>query len=150
MIKSYYITAARQLSVITEDSGYSITDDDFIVTPSGSKIKVSDQVKTRAKYLVDLAKIRTTRDLLISTTDWVGFTDAPNSEMKTQLIEYRQQLRDITNQVIEGQDLDITWPADPRLITATNTYATSAYGQANTATTLAQASFNTANSIIKS
>ena len=32
-------------------------------------------------------------------------------------------------------------------ITATNTYATSGYNQANTATTLAQASFNTANSI---
>jgi hypothetical protein len=32
---------------------------------------------------------------------------------------------------------------------ATNTYATSAYGQANTATTLAQAAFNTANSITR-
>jgi hypothetical protein len=113
MIKSYYIIAARQLELITEDSGYGLVDDS-IITPSGDKIAVSDQIKTRAKYLADLTNIRATRDAIISSIDWVGNVDVPNSDLVTKLRTYRQELRDITEQIVEGQPLYVTWPIDPR------------------------------------
>ena len=113
MISSYYIIAARQLDLITEDPGYGI-EDDVITTPSGDSIAVTNLIKTRAKYLADLAKIRTTRDMIIAGTDWVGNVDIPNSELVTKLRAYRQELRDITNQIVEGEPLCVTWPIDPR------------------------------------
>jgi hypothetical protein len=115
MDKNYYILAAQQLNIIEDTIGYGQSDDGIIL-PNGDILAISPPIKTRAKYLADLASVRAQRDAMLSTTDWVGFTDIPESEMKTQLIEYRQQLRDITNQVVEGQDLDISWPTDPRLI----------------------------------
>lgn len=33
--------------------------------------------------------------------------------MAVEKTAYRQALRDITSQVVEGQELDITWPDDP-------------------------------------
>lgn len=113
MISSYYIIAARQLELITEDSGYGL-DGDSIITPTGDKIAVSDQIKTRAKYLADLAKVRATRDAIMASIDWVGNVDVPTSELVTKLRTYRQELRDITEQIVEGQPLYVTWPVDPR------------------------------------
>lgn len=113
MIQSYYITAAIQLELITEDSGYGI-ENNFIVTPTGSKIAVSDQIKTRAKYLANLAKIRATRDAIMTSIDWVGNIDVPASELVTKLRTYRQELRDITEQIVEGEPLYVVWPVDPR------------------------------------
>jgi hypothetical protein len=113
MIQSYYIIAARQLELITEESGYGL-EDDSIITPEGNKIAVSDQVKTRAKYLANLAKVRATRDAIIASIDWVGNVDVPNSELVTKLRTYRQELRDVTEQIVEGQPLHVVWPVDPR------------------------------------
>lgn len=113
MISSYYIIAARQLELITEEPGYGV-ENGYIITPSGDTIEVSNQIKIRAKYLADLAKIRANRDMIITSIDWVGNVDVPNSELVTKLRTYRQELRDITNQIVEGEPLCVTWPIDPR------------------------------------
>jgi hypothetical protein len=113
MIESYYIAAAIQLSVITDEHGYGLNHE-YITTPNGTTIKITDQIKIKAKYLADLAKIRSTRDTIIASTDWVGNIDVPESELVINLRTYRQELRDITNQVIEGQPLHVVWPIDPR------------------------------------
>ena len=113
MIASYYIIAATQLELITEESGHGI-DNESIILPNGDKIAVSSEVKTRATYLYNLDKVRKNRNILLADTDWVGNTDVPESELVTQLRTYRQALRDITNQVVEGQPLYVVWPNDPR------------------------------------
>jgi hypothetical protein len=115
MYKNHYILAAIQLDIIEDTVGYGQSDAGIIL-PNGNILEITSPIRTRAKYIGDLASVRSQRDAILSTTDWVGFTDTPESEMKIRLIEYRQQLRDITNQVVEGQDLHITWPTDPRVI----------------------------------
>jgi len=115
MYKNHYILAAIQLDIIEDAVGYGQSDAGIIL-PNGNILEITSPIRTRAKYIGDLASVRSQRDAILSTTDWVGFTDTPESEMKIRLIEYRQQLRDITNQVVEGQDLDIIWPTDPRVI----------------------------------
>ena len=113
MKTSYYIIAAKQLGLIPEKSGYGL-EAEYIITPENNRIEVSNQIKTRAKYLEDLAKIRLMRDSILSSTDWVGNIDVPENELVTKLRIYRQELRNITTQIIEGEELLISWPIDPR------------------------------------
>jgi len=54
--------------------------------------------------------VRIKRDKLIAATDYYMLPDAP--EAPTGLAEYRQALRDITEQ--EGFPFDIEWPIKPR------------------------------------
>ena len=55
--------------------------------------------------------IRRKRDQLIAATDWRILPDAPTTpEMRALLIEYRQALRDVTDQV---HPEEIVWPTSP-------------------------------------
>ena len=51
---------------------------------------------------------RKNRLVMLNETDWWGLTDVP---MTTEQLEYRQSLRDITNQ--EEYPITITWPTKP-------------------------------------
>ena len=55
--------------------------------------------------------IRRKRNQLIAATDWRILPDAPTTpEMRALLIEYRQALRDVTDQV---HPEEIVWPTSP-------------------------------------
>jgi len=57
------------------------------------------------------AKIRGIRNNLLKETDWTVLPDAPfQPEQKQKWIDYRQSLRDITNQ---SDSNNITWPIAP-------------------------------------
>lgn len=114
MKENYYIQAAIELGVIEDTYGYGLEDDKIILT-DGSELDISTAVDSRAQHLLNLKIVRDQRNKLISETDWVGNADIPESDLKTALIAYRQELRDVTDQVIEGEDLNITWPIDPRV-----------------------------------
>lgn len=55
------------------------------------------------------AKVRSQRDSLLSGCDWTQLPDV-NLSNKTELASYRQQLRDITDQV---DPFNIVWPIEP-------------------------------------
>ena len=52
--------------------------------------------------------VRNKRDSLLSETDWTALSD---NSMSTEMVAYRQALRDITAQ--EGFPYDVTWPTKP-------------------------------------
>ena len=52
--------------------------------------------------------VRNKRDSLLSETDWTALSD---NTMSTEMVAYRQALRDITAQ--EGFPYDVTWPTKP-------------------------------------
>lgn len=57
------------------------------------------------------SKIRAKRNADLYNTDWIHMPDANiNSEFKTLMIKYRQDLRDITDQT---DPFNITWPLKP-------------------------------------
>ena len=53
-------------------------------------------------------KIRDTRDNLLKSTDWMGYSDVVMTE---EWRAYRQALRDITSQ--SGFPSEVTWPTKP-------------------------------------
>lgn len=56
------------------------------------------------------ARARTERDHLLLSSDWTQVPDAP-VENKTEWAAYRQELRDVTEQI--GFPFSINWPAAP-------------------------------------
>jgi hypothetical protein len=57
------------------------------------------------------SEVRSSRDSLLSESDWTQFNDSPISgSTLTDWQTYRQSLRDITNQ---SDPYDITWPNRP-------------------------------------
>ena len=65
------------------------------------------------------ANIRSERNLLLVQTDWCVLPDSPLSpELLQRIKEYRQQLRDITNN-FENPD-DVVFPVNPLEITVEN------------------------------
>ena len=62
-----------------------------------------EQFTANARYL---------RQILLSACDWTVATDSPlDSDTKNQWIQYRQLLRDITQQ--QGYPQEISWPVPP-------------------------------------
>ena len=65
---------------------------------------------------VDLAVrwdvVRNRRNKLLTICDWTQLSDSPlTTEKKTEWTTYRQQLRDITNQPVEPEQ--VVWPTQP-------------------------------------
>ena len=60
------------------------------------------------QYMWDAKQVRDKRDDLLNVTDWWATSDRTMTEEQTQ---YRQDLRDISNQA--GFPTDITWPNKP-------------------------------------
>lgn len=113
MYKNYIIQAAISLNLVQEEPGIGLTDD-FIKTPDGTVIEIDERIVKRAKYIYNLISVRQTRDKLLAETDWIAGSDVPDSDLKTQLMSYRQKLRDITDYVTEDNYSPIIWPHDPR------------------------------------
>lgn len=114
--ENYFIQAAIELGVIENTIGYGQDRIDGIIKPDGRAVAITPEIEIRAEFIMNLKKVRATRDSLLLDTDWVGNTDVPDSELKTSLIAYRQNLRDVPSQVIEGEQLNINWPIDPRVV----------------------------------
>jgi len=58
--------------------------------------------------------IRDKRNGYLGKTDWTQMPDAPlTAEKKTEFAEYRQALRDITNN-LDNSD-EVVWPTEPTL-----------------------------------
>lgn len=113
MKQNYYIRAAIELGVIEDTYGYGLNEEG-IIKPDLTIQPITDEVEKRAEYYSNLEIVRYKRDELLKATDWIGNEDVPDSTLKTELRAYRQQLRDITSQVVEGEPLEINWPNDPR------------------------------------
>ena len=60
-----------------------------------------------------IADLRSKRDRLLSSCDWVMMSDSPITD-KTEWETYRQALRDITNGLTTVEDVNaVTWPTKP-------------------------------------
>ena len=70
---------------------------------------LSDSQKTTIVNNHMWACVRKQRDNLLIECDWVGGTDVPDA-IKTKWNNYRQQLRDVTDQ---SDPDNITWPTKP-------------------------------------
>jgi hypothetical protein len=70
---------------------------------------LSDSQKTTIIDNHMWACVRKQRDNLLIECDWVGGTDVPDA-IKTKWNNYRQQLRDVTDQ---SDPDNITWPTKP-------------------------------------
>jgi hypothetical protein len=102
-------------------SGYDSDDlkDVTEVTPtlSGSiyiqtyTISDADTETINKRREIKWSEVRSSRDSLLSESDWTQFNDSPISgSTLTDWQTYRQSLRDITNQ---SDPYDITWPNRP-------------------------------------
>ena len=102
-------------------SGYDNDDlkDVTEVTPtlSGSiyiqtyTISDADTETINKRREIKWSEVRSSRDSLLSESDWTQFNDSPISgSTLTDWQTYRQSLRDITNQ---SDPYDITWPNIP-------------------------------------
>lgn len=62
-----------------------------------------------------LSKVRSKRNELLADSDWTQMPDSPlNDTQRTAWQQYRQQLRDITDEYPEPTSLDdIQWPTPP-------------------------------------
>lgn len=78
---------------------------------AGVPLAVIDEVILSEKW----ENIRSTRQKLISETDWTQITDAPLSiEKKSEFSAYRQALRDIPQNYTHPDD--VIWPEKPSLV----------------------------------
>jgi len=60
-----------------------------------------------------MADLRSKRDRLLASCDWVMMSDSPIAD-KTTWETYRQSLRDITNGLSTVDDVNnVTWPSKP-------------------------------------
>ena len=114
--ESFYIEAALNLGLISSDKFYTIDGNHTVISSTDSSVTadVTDQVISRAKYLLKLKEIRDTRDRIIKDSDWMFLTDvAIDEQTKSVWTAYRQQLRDCTNDLIEGQENEFIYPTSP-------------------------------------
>ena len=58
---------------------------------------------------INLRNLRNTRNILLSETDWMTFSDSPT--MSDEWKKYRQELRDITKTYKTLED--VKWPTKP-------------------------------------
>jgi len=60
-----------------------------------------------------MADLRQRRDAMLKSCDWVMMSDSPITD-KTNWETYRQNLRDITNNLTNVDDVNnVTWPTKP-------------------------------------
>ena len=64
--------------------------------------------EAQARYEEWATKARNLRDVWLAETDWTALSDRT---MSPEMADYRQALRDITDQ--EGFPYDVTWPEKP-------------------------------------
>jgi len=107
--------------VESKDSGYDNDDtkDVLEITPilSGSvyvqtyQITDADSETIEKRKEIKWAEVRTTRNTLLSESDWTQFQDSPiTGSTLTEWQTYRQSLRDVTTQ---SDPYNINWPTIP-------------------------------------
>jgi len=107
--------------VESKDSGYDNDDtkDVLEITPilSGSvyvqtyQITDADSETIEKRKEIKWAEVRTTRNTLLSESDWTQFQDSPiTGSTLTEWQTYRQSLRDVTTQ---SDPYNIVWPTIP-------------------------------------
>ena len=70
------------------------------------------QYSAEVDVLVQWDNIRVQRNGLLTQTDWTQLPDSPfSTEKKTEWATYRQQLRDITKQSVNPEQ--VVWPSQP-------------------------------------
>lgn len=98
---------------------WTVTERDYnslIWYPENTQPKPTEEDIFQYDAEVDLAvrwdKVRARRNKLLTLCDWTQLPDSPLSlEKKTEWITYRQQLRDITSQQVEPEQ--VIWPTSP-------------------------------------
>lgn len=70
-------------------------------------------------FEIELVKVRNTRDLLLSESDWTQLADVQSlysMQWKTNWSNYRQELRDLPNRCISGEIniYEFVWPNKPQ------------------------------------
>ena len=104
-----------------KDSGYDNDDSKDVVevtpTLSGSvyvqtyQITDADSETIEKRKEIKWSEIRTTRNTLLSESDWTQFQDSPiTGSSLTEWQTYRQSLRDVTTQ---SDPYNIVWPTIP-------------------------------------
>ena len=104
-----------------KDSGYDDDDSKNVVeitpTLSGSiyvqtyQITDADSETIEKRKEIKWAEVRTTRNTLLSESDWTQFQDSPiTGSTLTEWQTYRQSLRDVTTQ---SDPYNIVWPTIP-------------------------------------
>ena len=119
--ETYYIEAAQSLGLISAEDAdgnfvpYGV-EDDVITSPTDSTVNVTvnDAIISRAKYLDALHNVRETRNGLLANTDWIGLSDVQlDAATKQVWLDYRQALRDCTDNLVEGDEDNFTFPQFP-------------------------------------
>lgn len=88
--------------------GADLDDNLIIFFPESVDISAVEAEVPSVKAIMDLNELRAERDILIAKTDWWASSDLT---MTDEQINYRQELRDITNTY---QSLDeVVWPTPP-------------------------------------
>ena len=115
MIQNHYIQAAIQLKLIQSSENIGQDEDHNIILPDKTKITITEEIKNKAKNIEVLITVRIIRNQLLSETDWVALSDVPESDMKTKLLQYRKQLRDLPDNLSQVTDIgQVVFAKDPR------------------------------------
>jgi hypothetical protein len=78
--------------------------------PEWAELSQAEGIVAFVTHTVDLGEeVRSQRNALLSASDWTQVADAPVD--KTAWAAYRQELRDITEQV--GFPTEVIWPTKP-------------------------------------
>lgn len=93
----------------TYDGTQLIISENEVIELQKKRLKTNDEIATDIANLWE--NIRSRRDVELKDSDWTQLPDSPfTEEKKTEWSVYRQQLRDITNQL---DPTSIIWPTKP-------------------------------------
>lgn len=116
---NFIIEAALDLGIIqkTDAQGhipYSLDLEGGAIGYYDQQVEITDQMRSRAVYLAKLAEIRNIRDALIVQSDWMFLSDSNVSGSEKDIWQqYRQQLRDCTDNLVEGRENEFIFPSFP-------------------------------------
>jgi hypothetical protein len=84
----------------------------WVVDGDDKKITYDKKTADAEKLEKDWEEVRTTRNVLLTSSDWTVSNDTPLSdEDKAKWVTYRKSLRDLPSNTADP--LDVTWPESP-------------------------------------
>ena len=111
----YRVKSATQPEVdeitqqLVQDTLPKFINDEWVI---GWTIIDKDQDQINKETQARSETVRSQRNFLLLNSDWTQLSDAPlTADQKTAWANYRQELRDITDQV--GFPTNILWPTEP-------------------------------------
>jgi hypothetical protein len=117
MYKSYIILAAQKLELIDLTTGSYGMSDTHITRDGVNFLEFTTELEETAKLLYKQRELRVWRDQKLSQTDWAVLPDAllDKPELKQQVIEYRQALRDFPDTITSLSD-EVVYPVNPLVL----------------------------------